>query len=69
MPLGCCGSGLSKESGRVLSRSTIRGEIVRSAKENDAARGEGPPRFRCVGDKIGMDEACNLKALNDGTDI
>jgi hypothetical protein len=66
-PLGCRGSGLSKDSG-LLTGSASRGEAC-SAAEKDVGRGEGSKEPCCLLAVVGMPDVWERKAEKDGTVI
>jgi hypothetical protein len=66
-PLGCRGSGLSKDSG-LLTGSARRGEGC-SAAENEVGRGEGSSELWCLVAVAGMPDVWERKAEKEGTVI
>ena len=66
-PLGCRGSGLSKDSG-LLTGSARRGEAC-SAAVNEVGRGEGSSELCFLVAVVGMPDVCERKAEKEGTVI
>jgi hypothetical protein len=66
-PLGCRGSGLSKDSG-LLTGSARRGEACSTA-ENEVGRGEGSSELCFLVAVVGMPDVCERKAEKEGTVI